>query len=478
MPTMLVDWQWWNEHMNEDTGIGVFALHPEVLVWHGRWGNAVRKSVRPEGIRATSAPMNPQLKMSLRPTTLLLSLALLVAVVHAAPINPCTPSTCPPGPVYAYFTTTDCSGAATFQTYGASEMGTCQESNGGSIIYAETAEFVTYFEVNNPSCDMTFANASYFMEQFYYGKCRYRNNLGRDGQAATSSWMMLANVNATYTSPQPAPNVIMTYPNVYTDIITQPCDSPSNCTREGVPAIFSSTSHTSECAATSSYGTYNASYDGTCYRVSDLYYTSSNCIDDHAYVAREYTGDGCQNLVYVEYNRRVCVPNTGNTESYNCTATPIAFPPFPAPAAPVMPSAPSTPSATPTSAASSLLPSFFIVLALAIVLFWADMSRFCIVRQMKMVLFTKVLLKLLTDSDHQTDHKRISSVNWGWTEGWTLSIRSLSITVQKLRRLQYSGPIAARNVEIGWICSSLRLVIDLGKEPTAPWLKMALLQFK
>lgn len=236
-------------------------------------------------------------------------------------------------------------------------MGICQENEGGSVIYGETAEYLTHTVVNNPTCDRTLTNATYFVQQFWYGKCRPHIDQGRDDLGATS------NVNATYTSPQPPPNVIMTYPDSLTDIQGRVCDQPgNNCTSRGEVAALSDTTHSQDCTPIFSSGLFNASYDGTCYRVGDLYYTSSNCLGDHAYVTRLYTGEGCQNIINAEYRRKVCSPNTSNTLSITCSANPISFPPFPEP------TAPSAPSATPTSAASSLSPSFILLLALAIVL--------------------------------------------------------------------------------------------------------------
>lgn len=169
----------------------------------------------------------------------LLALVAMIGAVSCANDNSCTPSTCGAGPVIISFSSTDCSGSGTFTNFAnddPSTFGSCVRDGSNDFYRIEvTNDFVAYTEVNNPSCDVTLANATYYVELYYFGKCRPRNNMARgakDMNAATSSWMVLPNVNATYTSPQPAPVVNMNYPNIYVDIYSAPCVSTTNCTAE------------------------------------------------------------------------------------------------------------------------------------------------------------------------------------------------------------------------------------------------------
>lgn len=359
-----------------------------------------------------ASKMNPQMQLSFRRVVLLLSLVLVVGVVHAEGMSdPCTPTTCPPGPVMATFASPNCSGDPVFTSYG-TEMGTCQGGTSPSLMYIETAESVSYLaNVNNPSCDLTLDNSTYIIYQHQYGKCNFDYFFGRDEQVATSTWMILPNVNATYTSPQPPPTIITSYPSIQTKV-TNNCAQPGNCTHDGQKPVLEVVRYDRSCSSIrSASAVYNISMDGTCYINYESGYVSYYCLGEHEYVAHYYTGEGCQNLVYSEYRRSVCVPNAFVPLSYNCHAPPFSptvpsapsdpsvpstasvpasYAPsepsdHPAPSdssAPTMvPSAPSasiptsapsdhvTPSATPTSAASSLLPPVFLIVTFAMAIF-------------------------------------------------------------------------------------------------------------
>lgn len=162
-----------------------------------------------------SSVRKPSVNMFLpRPATgrtmvVVTALFAVVALVRAAP---CTPTTCPPGPVVANFDSIDCSGAPTFQpvTHGGSPIvfeECISTSPYNSIFYYETQTAYGMMSLNHPTCTVGLANQSSIDDISIYGVCNPNARF-------TTSTILLRDVNATYTSPQtfqPNSNVIRDY---------------------------------------------------------------------------------------------------------------------------------------------------------------------------------------------------------------------------------------------------------------------------
>jgi len=285
---------------------------------------------------------------------------MVVLAISALGVNSqCTASTCPPGPVEVYFISDDCSGTPNFYTYTSNELDVCTQPNPSDSYIYDTSlpDRVVYAEFNNPHCDRELANVTFQSTVDFYGVCKRRYFPAKRGEAGEllqyNSILTLSNVNATYTAPQNI-SVNQNYPNFNDYARYQPCYSADNCTLEGINASFWRTQTHNMCQPEISFGTFNVSYDGTCYRVGSYYYNSLQCIDEFTSAIHYYTGDGCQHLYRSEIQRSVC-SSTSNLIDH-CMAPPI------------VPPTATNPSATPSSA-SIIVPSALIVLSIIALLF-------------------------------------------------------------------------------------------------------------
>lgn len=295
-------------------------------------------------------------------------LLVVLATLAGTLAEPCTFETCPPGPVYARFSTQNCSDSPVFEAYTDSRYDTCLPNGPEFVSYNVSAAGVTEYHGNSETCST--AEGIYFLETFrpFYACNRLTIMMLRGVNARdVQSWMVLPNVNATFQAQNTT--VELDYPNV--NVIRQElqCNDVNDCARPYSFADFwTSLSYQGSCAPYASLAVYNVSYDGTCYRQGDVNYVSYQCRDQTSVITKKYIGNGCQHVIESETVSRVC--DAVSNVAFNCTATPlppVADPistPFETPDANT-----TTPSTVPAST-TTVLPSFFLIaIAVALTLF-------------------------------------------------------------------------------------------------------------
>jgi hypothetical protein len=203
------------------------------------------------------------------------------------------------------------------------------------------------------NCDRTAANASYSFHATKFGACRSLEKRGMNREefsAMSSSYMYLANVNASYVSPQSFDNQpLPAY--LYSEAH---CQSADNCTlANGQPAqTWFNFYPEDECQgeATSQFNPYETV--GQCTNFYNVTYGMDGCIDAHTSFTAQYSDAACTQMTHISGWRTHCGPASRN--SVVCNATPIPFPTFaPGPSSP----------AAPESAASSLKGSLLFLLS-------------------------------------------------------------------------------------------------------------------
>jgi hypothetical protein len=278
----------------------------------------------------------------------ILMVLLLVASVSAS----CTPSTCPPGPVLAVFTYPNCTGDVSYFSY-YSEPG----CNSGHLVEITSSELV-FTDVNNPQCDLTLPNVSYTAHGYSFGVCgnlieqtkrskdmnghsfydfaarmfgiptdqlvsiRDENGVKLHTASTYSGLMMLPNVNASFTSPQPYFQFTPSTPFLDDLSQNQECYSVDNCTTPaGTPAPYWETVYAElACGSPTVSRMYpDLNFGGACYNNDNDSYVALTCGGDHGYRFSYYFGDSC-NVPSAGYEVQYSTCSNLEYYSYHCIA--------------------------------------------------------------------------------------------------------------------------------------------------------------
>jgi hypothetical protein len=170
------------------------------------------------------------------------------------------------------------------------------------------------------------------LSQAGVGLFSLRNDFARSGAMATS-FLILANVNDSYVSPQPPTVPNPDYP-VPVPVMYE-CDSADNCTYDGTPAtVWTTDFEEVNCTnPISSTATGNYTF-GTCYRTpQELYgatYFEYSCGSEHSLVAKFFYGNGCEHHFLTQIQNLGCGPSV--RRALFCTAPPPSDPTVPSPA--------------------------------------------------------------------------------------------------------------------------------------------------
>ena len=107
----------------------------------------------------------------------LLSLACLAMACVVSPVQAqCTPATCPPGPVTAYFEYSNCTGAV-YYTSSNLQVNICYNGTSSSSLVSSNNEFLesrNYFSDGN--CGADGEEPNYVGSRLYYGTCLLHND--------------------------------------------------------------------------------------------------------------------------------------------------------------------------------------------------------------------------------------------------------------------------------------------------------------
>ena len=265
---------------------------------------------------------------------------------------PCTPSTCT-GPVYATFSYSNCSGTPIFYQVN-SQFGVCDD---GYINEIDQHGLTSYqFLSDSVTCDRTASNASYSFEFMRWGACQpsiKRSIQGRSYVAEVAamyqSFIYLANVNASYVSPQDFDNQpLPAYVNDFAE-----CYSVDNCTEDGQAAIVYETLYDQYGTCVDAYRSYYTpqSSIGVCLNFYNQTYYKSGCFDGKGFFSAFFADAACTKPTQVSGVRYSC---TGSSKELHCNApiTPIPF------------SDPETPA--PSSASSAQVSAIVVLISLIV----------------------------------------------------------------------------------------------------------------
>jgi hypothetical protein len=249
--------------------------------------------------------------------TLVTLLALsLSAQVYAQ--TPCTPQTCAPGPVYAYFPSDDCSDEPTF--YQISVYPECTNQQITTI----HNDKITQHYYDSMACDESYG---FWEETSYFGKCAYVNHKKRENSHARQherrghseseqSWsdlarqtrMVLANVNDSYASPQ------QTFQFDETVLMQEGdwsvCSSPNNCTLpDGSPALYYENYYHGENCTDLRYSEMQTKFQpGNCYNSYNSSYILYNCISANMFQKTLFNAPCRGSPFYTEIVKAACGP--------------------------------------------------------------------------------------------------------------------------------------------------------------------------
>jgi hypothetical protein len=248
-----------------------------------------------------------------------------VGLTFGGSVPPCTPSTCT-GPVEVSFPYANCSGEPTFYQINV-QFGVCSDG----YINEMGEHGLSQYEVvsDRVTCDRTASNASYEMTFSKWGACQVNIRRAIKGRAhfnqvaaMAESFLVLANVNDSYVSPQDFDNQpLPAYVNDF-----ERCYSPDNCTDDGQAAIVYQTSY-------DQYGTcvdaYRSDYTprsmiGECLNFYNYTYYKAGCFDQKGYFSAYFTDAACTKPSSITAVRHTC---TGSYTELHCNApiTPIPF---------------------------------------------------------------------------------------------------------------------------------------------------------
>lgn len=130
------------------------------------------------------------------------ALAVFALSISSVSADPCTPATCEPGPVLIFFDNANCTGET--RIYSTSiEFNVCTTSGTSSRITLNRGthtEELTYY--GSQDCGGNRTDAVVSVGKFrYFGACTL-NDITRKESAASDAFILLANVNDSYISPQ------------------------------------------------------------------------------------------------------------------------------------------------------------------------------------------------------------------------------------------------------------------------------------
>jgi hypothetical protein len=278
-----------------------------------------------------------------------LSILLAFGIVGLV-MGDCTPSTCPPGPVYVEFPNSDCTGEPTFSAV-TDEAGVC--NNGDQMLADEEGLTFLRFNDGNIHCDRSWANTTYNIDIYKFGQCAanafgrrdlsglpFASRMERSSMAAAS--MYLANVNDTIT------------PYAFDNQWIQPwkigsaiCYSLGNCTNPdgSTPPVFEDVYYSPGCVSP-----YRSSFNpnepwNTCINFLNKTYVKLGCFDEHGSYFAQFNDPECTIPSLIYASRVVCATSYRTT---HCNAPITEFPRIPS-------AGPQAPTSTSSSIRSSAL---------------------------------------------------------------------------------------------------------------------------
>lgn len=248
------------------------------------------------------------------------AVVVIFALISISSASLCERHTCPPGLVYVYFEYENCTGARTYRSMEVPVFGDCKSGEGGSYItrlYSTYIEDLFYDGVGD--CGGGRADAVVNQgSRHYFGVCTLDRGLSRGELKPSSlSYMILANVNDSFVSPQEK-FVDLNVP-AYPKVIESPCESEADCKSQGF-FFFKKYANNTCPAEGTSFEVNDVVQAYKCYRDGTLgEYFSVGCYGPHTVEINTYNDNACTRLVRTNFDGNKCGLGLGSNTFY-CTA--------------------------------------------------------------------------------------------------------------------------------------------------------------
>lgn len=248
----------------------------------------------------------------------LLAVVMVLAVFSISSVSAvnCDRTTCRSGPVFLYFEHDNCTGDSYYYSWDAN-FDVCESGSGYSNIrrihdsYVEDVRYRGVQDCGGGRDDAIISRGT----RYYFGVCSPNSMLRKtSGASYYNAYILLANVNDTFTSPQPFA-LDNTLPEASRG--SQSCTSPEDCQAKG--KIYYQYFTNDTCSETVEYEAYTGMVPYTCHRDTNTY-VMVGCQGPHTYTMDYFIDSACTIPRYSYIYGDKCGLDDGSTSTTHCTA--------------------------------------------------------------------------------------------------------------------------------------------------------------